>query len=99
MILIRRKFENKFQKIEKKMEKMVMEVNQSHLKDLKLVFDETKKLKNILNLVFEKIEQVTKNIEKNSESLDVVGCRLDGSQQGTILLTSKITQIEEEMLQ
>ena len=41
------------------MENLILEVNKSHLKDLKVFCDETKKLKTIINVLIEKVDNVS----------------------------------------
>ena len=79
-----------------KMESLVLEVNKSHLNDLKSFFDETKKLKSIINTLFEKVENVSDQMKNNLNFSQKLESKLQTYKEENQFLNKKIEHVDEE---
>lgn len=79
-----------------KMENLVLEVNKSHLNDLKSFFDETKKLKTIINTLIEKVENVSDQIKNNLNFSQKLESKLQTHEEENQFLNKKIEHVDEE---
>lgn len=79
------------------MESVVIELNQSHLKDLKTFFDETQNLKNILGNTLDKLSEMSKTVLENNQKLEGHSTRHDIMNKNLIKLRSSIDQVDKEL--
>ena len=78
---------------------MILQLNQHHLKDLKTCFDETTNLKNVLNVVLEKMELISEKTIKNSRQIESLENENNQLKQETVKIRKSIEEVDEELQQ
>jgi hypothetical protein len=97
VVLISRQLEEKVGRIEHKMETMIVELNRTHLKDLKRCFDETSNLKNVLNAVLEKMEHISEKVLGNGQKLNILEGEVPQVKQDTAKMFQSMEHMESEV--
>lgn len=83
--------------MENRMETMVLELNKVHLTDLKKCFDETANLKNVLNAVLEKMDQISESTIRNNNKIESLELIIPEIKQNAAKMHQNIEHIDTEL--
>jgi peptidoglycan hydrolase CwlO-like protein len=79
------------------MENVIIELNQSHLKDLKTFFDETQNLKRVLDTTLDKISEMSSQVGNNTKRVEEQGRQSGMMKREMAKLSSGIDQVDKEL--
>jgi peptidoglycan hydrolase CwlO-like protein len=79
------------------MENVIIELNQSHLKDLKTFFDETQNLKRVLDTTLDKISEMSNQVGSNTKRVEEQGRQSGMMKREMAKLSSGIDQVDKEL--
>jgi methyl-accepting chemotaxis protein len=79
------------------MESVIIQLNQSHLKDLKTFFDETKNLKNILNTTLDRLQNISEKVNQNVQKISKHEEKNEELDDKCTRLRNAVNQVDQEL--
>lgn len=92
-----RQFTKKLETLEKKLGDLVLETSRSHLKDLQTFFDETTNMKNLLNSLFQKVENMSTEVETNQTQIAQIETNSETLATRASKLESSLSELDQEI--